>query len=177
MDEIKLYDDGIEEANKFYAVMENVLFLVQFIIAYFGMRYFRLYGFPVISIAYILFAIIMLGFVLRKHLCTGCYYYGKRCHCGWGKVSSAMYKKGSGNIELGGKLAVMTWSILSILPVLVMVLAVVLKKISFSCQLWFFIPYIIVVAVTTVLHVKDCKECKMRFVCPGSAAKDENSAR
>jgi hypothetical protein len=92
-----LYEDDIEEAKKSYAVLENILFLVLIALGFMGMCSIGIGGIPIVSILYALFALIMLIFVLRKHLCTGCYYYDKWCHCGWGKLSSAMYKKDSGN--------------------------------------------------------------------------------
>ena len=171
MDEQKLYNKGIEEAKKSYAIFENVLFLVLIALGFLGMYPLGVSGLPFVSILYVLFAVVMLALVLRKHLCTDCYYYNKWCHCGWGKLSSAMFKKNSGNQQLGGKLAGLTWGILMGLPIIGMIVVVVIGKASLTNELVFFIPFMVVVVINGILHKKDCEKCKMRFICPGSGAK------
>jgi len=171
MDEQKLYDNGIEEAKKSYAIFENVLLLLLIVLGFLGMYPLGFGNIPLVSILYALFVVIMLGFVLRKHLCTHCYYYDKWCHCGWGKLSSAMFKKDSGNQELGGKLAGLTWGILMGLPIIGMIAVIVMGKTSLTEEMIFLIPFIVLVVVNGILHIKDCKECKMRFICPVSGAK------
>ncbi|MFH1394858.1 MAG: hypothetical protein ABIH09_01735 [Candidatus Omnitrophota bacterium] len=167
----RLYEEGKNEFSKLYVLVENVLFIIQFILAYLGMKVFKISNIPLLSLIYIIFAMVMLVFILRKHLCAGCYYYGKWCHCGWGKLSSLMYKKDTGNIELGGKLAGMTWGVLMGVPLLVMILAIIIRKVTFFEIAPILIPFIIVVMINGAMHAADCKKCKMRFVCPGSAAK------
>jgi len=130
-----------------------------------------IYNIPIVSILYVLILVIMLGFVLRKHLCTKCFYYDKWCHCGWGKLSSLLYKKDSGNYDLGGKLALPTWGILMGLPLIGMIAVVIIDKALFLQELVIFIPFLILVIINVVLHKKDCNKCKMRFICPGSASK------
>ena len=77
----------------------------------------RLGGLSVVSIVYLLFAFLMLGLILRKHLCIYCYYYGRLCGMGWGKLSSCLFKEKSGNYELGMKLAGLTWGLLTVIPI------------------------------------------------------------
>jgi hypothetical protein len=173
--EHKIYENGRNEFKKAYILTENLLLIAQFLLGFIGMLEFKISCIPYISIAYIFFALIMLGFVLRKHLCTHCFYYGKWCHCGWGKLSSLMYKKDSGNIIIGSKTIGPTWGILMTLPILIMMLAIVLNKVSFSNISLVFISYIILVIINGAIHVCDCKKCKMRFICPGSAAKNKIS--
>ncbi len=107
---------GLENYPKAAIVLTNVLLLLWFGFAAYGMSASRFAGLPVISIVYPPFAVIMLGFVLRKHLCTHCYYYNKLCGTGWGKLSSHLFKGESGNYELGMKLAGLTWGLLTVIP-------------------------------------------------------------
>jgi len=167
----KLYQDGIEESKPWYVLFENFIILVIVILAFFGMYPLGIRGIPVISISYAVFTVLMLVFVLRKHLCTRCYYYNKWCHCGWGKLASLFYKKDTGNYELGGKLALFTWGIIMGFPMIVMIAIIFMEKAALVDEHIFFIPFVILVAINGILHVKDCKECKMRLICPGSAAK------
>ncbi len=169
----KLYEEGIEGSEAAYVLFENLVILAMMTLGFLGMYPVRIKNVPVVSIVYVLFSLLMLGFVLRKHLCSGCYYYGKRCHCGWGKLASAVCREDSGNNELGGKLALLTWGVVMGLPVIVMILIVILDKATLMGELYFFVPFVVLVIINSILHVVDCKKCKMRYVCPGSAAKDK----
>ena len=106
----------MENYPKATVVLTNVLLLLWFGFAAYGMSALKLGGLSVVSIVYLLFAIIMLGLVLRKHLCTHCYYYNKLCGTGWTKLSSRLFKQKSGNYELGMKLAGLTWGLLTVIP-------------------------------------------------------------
>ena len=169
----ELNEDGSEESKKSYVLFENILILVLVMLGFFGMYSLGVRGIPVVSISYVIFTVLMLVFVLRKHLCTSCYYYDKRCHCGWGKIASLFYKKNTGSYELGGKLALLTWGIIMGFPIIVMIVIVIMEKAAFMDELVFFIPFVILVAINGILHVKDCRTCKMRYTCPGSAAKEK----
>lgn len=83
----------------------------------------RFAGLSMISLTYLLFAIIMLGLVLRKHLCTHCYYHNKLCGMDRDKLSSCLFKEKSGNYELEIKLAGLTWRSLTIIPIIAILLA------------------------------------------------------
>ncbi|OFV68046.1 MAG: conserved hypothetical protein, membrane [Candidatus Syntrophoarchaeum caldarius] len=124
----KLYENGLENYPKPTVVLTNVLLLLWFGFAAYGMSALRFVGLPIISIIYLLFAFLMLGFVLRKHLCTHCYYYGKFCGTGWGKLSSCLFKEKSGNYELGMKMAGLTWGLLTIVPIIAIPLAIYLHR-------------------------------------------------
>jgi hypothetical protein len=172
MSEQELYKNGIEEAKKSYAIGENVLFAITIIIGFIGMYPLaNFYGIPIISIIYAIFLILMLTFVLRKHLCTHCYYYDKWCHCGWGKLAAKLgYAKGSGNPQVGAKLAGLTWAVLMILPIIGMITVFILNSLSYF-GVGLLVVFIILVGINGGMHVKDCKSCKVRFICPASAAK------
>jgi len=171
MDNKELYGGGVEDCKKSYAICENVLIFGMIILGFLGMYPLKIGVIPFVSIFYVLFFLVMMIFVLRKYLCTTCYYYDKWCHCGWGKLSSAMFKKGSGNQELGGKLALFSWAVLMGLPIIGMIGVILLNKASLMNELIFFVPFIVLVAINGLLHKIDCEKCKMRFVCTGSAAK------
>ena len=172
MDGKGLYEDGIEQASKAYAIGENFLFLVTIGVGAAGMYpLLNFAGIPLLSIAYVVFLSVMLGFTLRKHLCTHCYYYDKWCHCGWGRLASKLgYAPGSGNRDLGGKLGGATWGTLMLLPILAMIVGFVLNGAPLS-SIVLFASFFALVVVNMVMHIKDCKSCKARFVCPVSAAK------
>lgn len=166
-----LFKNGMDKYEKPYIYLENILIILQIFLGFICMFPVRIAGIPVVSILYISFNIIMLLFPLRKHLCTHCYYYGKQCHCGWGKLASALYKKGSGTQKIGGILAAVTWGNIMLLPIIVTIILMISEKTFFIDQLIFFVPFFITVIINGALHKADCEKCKMKFICPGSAAK------
>ncbi len=164
-----LFEQGKEAYSKKNIVLENSLIILNILLGSFGMAPVKWMSVPVLSILYFLFIVYMLTFALRKHLCTQCWYYGKNCHCGWGKLALTFYDKGVGNRKLGGILAGITWSVLMVLPLIVMGYLLYTR---FSLPLLgLFLAFILVTVINNIFHVKDCRECKMKFICPGSAAK------
>ena len=169
--EQKLYEKGLENYPKSIVISTNTLLLLWFGLAAYGMSALKYDGLPIISILYLLFALLMLGFVLRKHLCTHCYYYGKLCGSGWSKLSSCQFKYKSGNYELGMKLAGMTWGLLTIIPIIVIPLTMFLRKdflISGGISL---VCFIVIMIINQFGRKKGCSQCKMRYICKASAAK------
>ncbi|MCD6283752.1 hypothetical protein J7J12_00670 [bacterium] len=167
----KLYEKGLENYPKTTVVLTNVLLLLWFGFAAYGMSALKFEGLPIISIIYLLFVIIMLGFILRKNLCTHCYYYNKLCGMGWGKLSSCLFKEKSGNYKLGMKLAGLTWGLLTIIPIVAIPIAMFLHReflVSGGISLTAFLT---IMAVNQFVRKKECVQCKMKHICKASAAK------
>ena len=167
----KLYEKGLENYPKSAVVLTNTLLLLWFGFAVYGMSVLKFAGLPIISILYLSFVLVMLGVVLRKHLCTHCYYYGKLCGSGWSKLSSCQFKQKSGNYELGMKLAGMTWGLLTIIPIIAISLAMFLHKdflISGGISL---VGFIVIMIINQFGRKKGCSQCKMRYICKASASK------
>ena len=61
MKEEKLYREGLEEYPLSWVIGQNIFFLVYFGIGFAGMLPLQIYGFPIISVLYALFLIIMLS--------------------------------------------------------------------------------------------------------------------
>jgi len=171
MEKQKLYEKGSENYPKPTVVLTNVLLLLWFGFAVYGMSALKLGGLSVVSIVYLLFAFLMLGLILRKHLCTHCYYYNKLCGMGWGKLSSCLFKEKSGNYELGMKLAGLTWGLLTIIPIIAIPLAMFLHR-EFSVPGGISLTgFLAIMVVNQFGRKKGCEQCKMRYICKGSAAK------
>ncbi len=171
MEFLDLYKNGIEEAKISGVIVENLLIISMIALGFMNMLQVEINGIPIVSLCYLFFVAVMLIFVLRKQLCTMCCYYGKQCHCGWGKLSAALFKQGSGNRDIGGKLAGLTWAITMILPIIVSVALLIMGKTLIKEEIKFLGPFIILVFINGVLHKKSCENCKMRYICPGSAAR------
>ena len=171
MEKQTLYEKGLENYPKATAVLTNVLLLLWFGFAAYGISALKLGTLSAVSIVYLLFAFLMLGFVLRKHLCTHCYYYAKLCGTGWGKLSSCLFKEKSGNYELGMKLAGLTWGLLTITPIIAIPVAMFLHR-EFPVHGGISLTgFLAIMVVNQFGRKKGCTQCKMRYICKASAAK------
>jgi hypothetical protein len=63
---------------------------------------------------------------------------------GWGKLSACLFKQNSGNYELGGKLAIVTWILVATILPIIGIGAVVIWK-------WFSIYYTLLFIVFIVM--------------------------
>jgi len=169
--EFKIYEQGREEHPKSGAILGNSLMLLWIALGTAACWFLE----PVIAWIYLPFAVVTVFGVLRWLVCTKCYYYGKWCPIGWGKLSALLFKKG--NIEdfdksIGVKLAPITYGLLTLVPLVCVVVSMVQD---------FIIPKVIVLVALLVFSAYSgaisrrgtCKECKMRLVCPGCATKKE----
>jgi len=168
--EKKLYQKGLEKYSLLSAIGQNLFLAAYFGVAFVGMYPLQIRDIPIVSIIFITFISVMLIFVLRKHLCTNCFYYGKICGTGWGKLAACLFRKNSGNYELGGKLASITWMLAMFFPLIGMIFALILNWFSITIALLLMI-FIILSGMNFFIHKKTCERCKMRFICPGSVAR------
>jgi len=129
-------------------------------------------GLPLLTIIWAVL-VVAVQILLKKHNCSGCYYYDKLCHLGWGKISSAMFKQDSGDPNTGMKL-----SLFYIVPPPVIFLTSLIFAIikSPTFVYWFILAlFVILNAAAFPLRKKDCSLCAMREACPGSAAKSKQT--
>ena len=99
------YRDGIEpkcrESFSLPRILaENLLYLTTWSVAGALVWPVRVAGWPVLTLAWAL-VVVVVQVLLKKHNCSGCYYYGKACHLGWGKLSAWMFRQDSGDMRTG----------------------------------------------------------------------------
>jgi hypothetical protein len=171
MEQLDLFTDGMEKTGLLQIVFENLMIGGLIACGAVLISPYRIDSWPIISVFYLGFAAVMLGFVLRKHLCSSCFYYGKNCHCGWGRLSALMFKQNSGNYKLGGTLGNFTWMVLMLFPLVVFGTGALTGKIDIGSWWPLLVADLLLLAINGGLHKKSCTACKMRYICPGSAAK------
>ena len=166
---VDIFEQGLEEHSKATIVLGNLIMILW--IALGTIACWFLY--PLVAWIYLAFAIIMVGIILRKLVCTNCYYYDKWCHMGWGKLSALFFKKGNideFNSGVGLKLAPLTYGLLALIPIIAIVISIVQE---------FTVSRIVVLLLLlsasfysgTISRKKACACCKMRLNCKGCAAK------
>ena len=123
----------------------------------------------VISILYLIY-ILFLEFRLIKTHCVNCYYWGKTCGFGKGRISSLLFKQGDASRFC---LKEMTWKnmipdlLISLIPIAIGILLLIRE---FDYRILF--ALIILAALTTigngfVRSTLACRYCKQKYLgCP-----------
>ena len=165
---VDIYEQGLEEHPRTTIILVNLvmaLWIASGTIAGWFLH-------PLIGWIYLAVALLMVGVVLRKLVCTNCYYYGKWCGTGWGKLSALFFKEGEMERfgqSVGVKLAPLTYGLLSLIPLVLIIISIVQEFTVFK---------IVVLAVLLLVSVysgflsrkKGCQNCKMKLTCPGSVS-------
>ena len=172
------YEGNIREGREAFPVGwilgENALFLANWTLAGWLLWPVQAAGWPVATLGWAAFVVVV-QILLKKHFCTGCYYWGKSCHLCWGHLSAALFEQDSGNPKLGLALAVPMYMLS---PPLILIGAIVIGALLGVQTLhWILLgAFVGLNALSFPLRTKGCKQCKMRDVCPGSAVKPNKAA-
>ncbi len=167
--DIKLSDSGKEQYPMSRIIIGNILIALWLIVGTVAVWFFS----PVLATVYLIVAALSVYIILRKLVCTNCYYYDKWCSMGWGKIASALFKRG--NIEqfnesIGLRLAPIVYGLLTIFPLIVVLVVLILEfdfyKLAVLVILLFFAVY-----SGSVSRKSACADCKMKTTCKGSAVK------
>ena len=167
--EIKIYWQGLEKYPKPQILLGNFIMLL-----WIGLGTITCWFlYPLVAWIYLAFAVTMVGVVLRKLLCTNCYYYDSWCCMGWGKLSALLFKKGDikqFNISIGQKLAPLTYGLLTIIPLIFIVISIFQE---FSILKIAVLTFLLLISFYSgaISRKKTCAKCKMRLICKGCAVK------
>jgi len=152
--------------------------LLEVIIYFIGA--FILYQLGLIWMFFYLIYILILQIMVLKKSCVNCYYYGKYCAFGKGKLASLFFKKGSKNFCQRK----VTWKdiipdfLVSIIPIIV---GIVILIINFSWLILGLIMLLILFSFTGTGLVRGkiaCKYCKQREIgCPASELFNKNKEK
>lgn len=165
MENKKQITTGKEEHSVGQIVIENIIIAVNIALGVWALWDLPLINIPIISIVYFVYVLFMLLIFLRKHLCTHCYYYGKACHCGWGKIAR-VFTQNSGDINKAKKTAGAACGVVMVFPILGTILLMIL---GFNpTRIYQLAGLIILLIIQVIIHKKDCASCKMRISCPGA---------
>jgi len=168
---INIFEQGLEEYPRASIILGNLIMMLW--IALGTIACWFLY--PLIAWIYLASAIIMVGVVLRKLVCTNCYYYGRWCGMGWGKLSALFFKEGnmeSFGTSIGIKLAPLTYGLLSLIPLIFIVISIVQ---GFTVSKIIVLTLLLLISFYSgfISRKKGCVNCKMKLTCPGCAVKNE----
>ncbi|MFA5375563.1 MAG: hypothetical protein WC455_07400 [Dehalococcoidia bacterium] len=171
--EVKIYEQGIEEFGLGSIIFGNMTMLVWIMLGMTCCWFFH----PIAAWVYLGVALLMVFVVMRRIVCVNCYYYGKLCPIGWGKLAALMFKQGSMDkfaTSIGVRLAPATYGLLSLIPLGLVIAAMVQD---------FMVAQAIVLVELLAISAysgassrkKSCVNCKMRYACPGCVVKEKSS--
>ena len=165
----QIYEEGVEEYPKAVIIFGNLMMILWIALGTIACWFLH----PVVAWIYLVVAIVMVFVILRKLVCTNCYYYDKWCSIGWGKLSALFFKKG--DIEdfsssTGLKIAPITYGLLTLIPLILIIISF-FKGFLISKLIVLILLLVISFWSGTVSRKKTCALCKMRIICPGSAVK------
>ena len=173
----KCYQDNIVAGKESFPLSwiigENLLYLAMWLLAgYLIWPIWMPFGLPFLTIIWTVL-VVAIQILLKKHNCSGCYYYGKLCHLGWGKISSAMFKQDGGNPKTGMKLSL--FYIIS--PPVIFLTSLIFAIIKNPTWVYWFVLVLFVILNVASFQVrkKGCILCVIKESCPGSAAKSKQT--
>ncbi len=167
--EVKIYEQGCEQYGLSSIILGNLVMLVWIGLGAACCWFFN----PIAAWVYLPVAVVMVFVVLRRLVCVNCYYYGKRCPSGWGKLAALMFKQGSMDkfgSSIGVKLAPATYGLLSLIP-LGFVIAAMVQGFEVAQPVVLVLLLAMSAYSGTISRKKSCVNCKMRLACPGCAVK------
>src|SRR4030042_4341532 len=112
-----LNEKGLENFRKSTIFFGNLMMFIWIILGTVAVWFID----PIFAGLYLALALIMVYIVLRKLICTNCYFYDKCCALGWGKLAAKMFKQGkveNFNESIGIRLAPLTYGLLTIIPLI-----------------------------------------------------------
>lgn len=118
-----------------------------------------------LAIIYVLYSMIALTLILPLSRCVSCFYHGKVCNTGWGRIAGYLFEKGDeSKYEEHYNYAIFL-HLLWLVPLVVALLQVVRKRNIFALSI--FVIYVFILLVEKIILKKlCCKRCHQREFCP-----------
>jgi hypothetical protein len=168
-EEQELYEQGLEEYPKAGIILNNLVVILWIALGAIACWFFH----PVAGWVFLAVAIMTVYGVLRKLVCTDCYYYDRWCSMGWGKLCALLFREGEVerfSAGRGMRVGSLAYGLLGAIPPILAVISILrgfsMAKVAVLVLLLLTLAYMGVISKR-----KSCEECKVRFICPGSAAK------
>ncbi len=166
---VRLYDGGSEQGPLGQVILGNALMVLLLGI---GTTACWLVS-PAFGIAYLIISTGSVYGLLRRLVCTRCYYYGKRCGAGWGLLASWFFSRrplDEFSDNPGVRLAPLVYGGITLVPLVVSVGLLIRGATT---------ALVILPALLLALGFyssgpgrrRACSACKMRLVCKGSMVK------
>ena len=118
-----------------------------------------------LAIIYIVYSLTALTLILPLSRCVSCFYYGKLCNTGWGKIAAYLFKKGDESKHVEHYNYAIFLHLLWLVPLLVALLQLVRQREILALSI--FVIYLFILFVEKIILKKlGCKRCHLREFCP-----------
>ena len=164
-----MFTDGLDKFPISTVFVENLFMLLWIVTG----TFICWISVPLIGWIYLTFGLSMVLCIMRILVCKNCYYHGKLCHTGWGKLSAIYCKQGELNhfgCGVSGKIIPIFYGSMALLPLIIGIISIINNFSVFRICILILFLFVVVMSSFT-LRKKSCEICKMKLICPGSAAK------
>lgn len=117
------------------------------------------------AIIYVIYSVVALTLILPLSRCASCFYHGKLCNTGWGKIAAYLFKKGDESRYVDYYNYATFLHLLWLVPLLVALLQLVRRRDIFVLSI--FVLYLLILFIEKVVLKKlCCRRCHQKEFCP-----------
>lgn len=118
-----------------------------------------------LGVAYVVYSLIALTLILPLSRCVSCFYHGKACNTGWGKVAAYLFPKGDESRYVDRYNYTILLHLLWFIPLLASFFQLLRKRNVLA--LMFLLSYLAILLMEKVILKRlACKRCHQRDFCP-----------
>lgn len=119
----------------------------------------------VLGLAYVIYSLIVLTLILPLSRCASCFYHGKTCNTGWGKVAAYLFPKGDESKFVDHYNYAIFIHLLWIIPLSASLLQLARER-SLLALIVFLAYAFVLLLEKIVLKKLACSRCHQREFCP-----------
>jgi hypothetical protein len=119
----------------------------------------------VLGLAYVVYSLVVLTLILPLSRCTGCFYHGKACNTGWGKVAAYLFPKGDESEFVDHYSYAIFIHLLWIIPLLASFFQLVRARNLLALAVFGGYLFVLLLEKITLKKLA-CSRCRQREFCP-----------
>ena len=150
-----------ENYPKYIIVFRWIILLLAFVLGIYVLLDF----YYMLAVVYVLYSVMALTLILPLSRCVSCFYYGKFCNTGWGRVASYLYRKGDESKYVDHYNYAIFLHLLWLVPLLVVLLQLARKRNILALSI--LVIYLFILLIEKIILKKlCCRRCHQREFCP-----------
>lgn len=119
----------------------------------------------ILGLAYVIYSLIALTMILPLSRCAGCFYHGKACNTGWGKVAAYLFPKGDESKYVTNYRYAIFLHLLWLIPLGGAFLLLLRNRNVLALSV--FVGYVLILLLEKIILKKlACVRCHQREFCP-----------
>ena len=118
-----------------------------------------------LGLAYVIYSLVVLTLILPLSRCSSCFYHGKACNTGWGKVAAYLFPKGDESKFVRHYDYAIFIHLLWIIPLLTSFFQLVLARNLLALVVFGVYLFVLLLEKITLKKLA-CSRCRHREFCP-----------